>query len=116
MLMRLFLVLLFAAFALPAAAPAACHDASAAGPHMMTAMATVTADMADGMAKTADHDAPDQKAVATHGCIGCVPPSTWTVARIDDVPPAETASPIERAAVFDIGMTTAPALRPPRAA
>ena len=107
--MRFFLVLLFAAFAVPAAAPAACHDASTSTPHAMAAMA-------DGMAGTADHETPDRKAVAVHGCIGCVPPSTWTVARIADVAPAETAAPIERSAVFDIGGTTAPALRPPRAA
>jgi hypothetical protein len=108
MLMRFFLVLLFAAFALPAAAPAACHGKSTAAPHAMPAMAGAPT---EGMGQEADH-----KAIAPHGCIGCIPPSAWTAAQIDDVPPVAAAVPVERAAVFDIGMTAAPALPPPRTA
>ncbi|WP_332799117.1 hypothetical protein [Sphingomonas sp. PB2P12] len=116
--MRLFLVLLFAAFALPAAAPAACHGGSTMSAHAATAM---TGDRAhvrreDADLRAADHTPAHHEAVAEHSCVGCIPPSAWTVARIDDVPPADTAAPIERAAVFDIGMTAAPMLRPPRTA
>jgi hypothetical protein len=114
MLMRLFLALLFAAFALPAAAPAACHGEAMATPQPMTAMAGHIASDADR--EDADRGVPDHKAVAVHGCIGCIPPSAWTALRIDDVLPAETAAPIEWAAVFDLGRTAAPALRPPRTA
>ena len=118
MLLRLFLVLLFATFALPAAAPAACHGGSTTSVHAATAMA---GDGAHVMSEDADlqaagHRPAHHQAVAEHSCVGCIPPSAWTVARIDDVPPADTAAPIERAAVFDIGMTAAPMLRPPRTA
>ncbi|MGU3391839.1 hypothetical protein [Sphingomonas sp. M1A8_2b] len=104
--MRFLLALLLAAFALPAAAPAACHGGST--PHAMKAMPESAANHGDA--------APDRKAVALHGCIGCIPPSAWTAVRIDDVLPAKIAMPIGRAAVFDLGRTAAPALRPPRTA
>ncbi len=97
MLARLILALLLAAFAFPASAPAACHDAPAT--HMMPM----------------DH-APEQKAPPPHGCIGCVPPSNWSAARILGPVPRSAAATIERAAVLDIGGTIAPDLRPPRLA
>jgi hypothetical protein len=97
MLARLILALLLAAFALPATAPAACHEAPA-----MQAMAM-------------DH-APAQKATPPHGCIGCVPPSNWTAARILGASVREPVTLIEGAAVLDIRGATAPARRPPRSA
>ena len=97
MFARLILALLLAAFALPASAPAACHDVPAT--HMMPM----------------DH-APEQKATPPHGCIGCVPPSNWDAARILTSAPRTTPMMIERAAVLDLGGTIAPDLRPPRLA
>ncbi|RZM34989.1 MAG: hypothetical protein EOP67_14130 [Sphingomonas sp.] len=97
MLIRLILALMLAAFAFPASAPAACHDAPAT--HMMPM----------------DH-APEQKATPPHGCIGCVPPSNWNAARILAPAPRTAPATIERAAVLDLGRTIAPDLRPPRLA
>lgn len=123
MLARFILALLLAAFAFPAAAPAACHDAAAsqarAGVMDMTAM-----DMtgASGMQHAvADHaganpDSPDRKATPPHGCIGCVPPSNWSAARILGEAPREASMLVERAAVLDLGTGVAPGLRPPRGA
>ena len=108
MLARLIMALLLAAFAVPTAAPAACHDASTTRSHAAMAM---TADPTDAMPGS-----PDRKAMPVHGCIGCIPPSTWIAARIAPVLPAGTAMPVARAAVLDIGKDTAPALRPPRTA
>jgi hypothetical protein len=103
MFARLILALLLAAFAFPASAPAACHDARAAASHTMAAPMAM------------DH-APDQKATPPHGCIGCVPPSNWSAARILGPVPRSAPATIERAAVLDIGGTIAPDLRPPRLA
>jgi hypothetical protein len=103
MLARLILALLLAAFALPASAPAACHDAQTS--HTMT--------MAAPMAM--DH-APEQKATPPHGCIGCVPPSNWSAARLLAPAPRTAAATIERAPVLDLRDGGAPALRPPRLA
>ena len=119
MLARLILALLLAAFAFPAVAPAACHDASSSrGQAAVTVMAGM--DMA-GMNTTAsahdqmpNHEAPDRKATPLHGCIGCVPPSNWNGARIVGVALREPAMVTERAAVLDLGAGVAPALRPPR--
>lgn len=77
--------------------------------------------MAMDMAMTGDSAAampgvPDHKAMPIHGCIGCIPPSTWIAARIAPVAPADAATPVARVAVLDIGRATAPALRPPRTA
>ncbi|MGA1800438.1 hypothetical protein VH567_16845 [Sphingomonas sp. 4RDLI-65] len=107
MIARLILALLLAAFAVPAAAPAACHDASTPAPHTMM-MAADTADASDTM--------PDRKAVPLHGCIGCIPPSNWTSARIAAVAPTDAPVLVERAPVLDIGMVTAPVPPPPRKA
>lgn len=107
MLARLILALLLAAFALPASASAACHDSSAMAVHAVA--------MPMAMDPAADH-APEQKATPPHGCIGCVPPSNWTAARVLGAPLREPVTPIERAAVLDIRGAAAPGLRPPRLA
>lgn len=125
MLARLILALLLAAFAFPAVAPAACHNASASRGHVvmdaavmnmastnMAAMDMAAMDMAAGDR----HDAPVQKATPPHGCIGCVPPSNWGAARILGAAPREAAMLVERSAVLDLGTGDAPGLRPPRAA
>ncbi|TXC69828.1 hypothetical protein FSB78_01785 [Sphingomonas ginsenosidivorax] len=107
MLARLILALLLAAFALPASAPAACHDAQ-----VMHAMPMA---MPGAMPAAMDH-APEQKATPPHGCIGCVPPSNWSAARLVGPAPRTLAAMIERAAVLDLRDGLAPALRPPRLA
>lgn len=114
MLARLILALLLAVFAVPAVAPAACHESR--GEH------AATMDMPGGMSmvmpkpgKTGDA-VPDQGPIPAHGCIGCVPPSSWTGTRIAGVMPREGADLVERAAVLDLGADVAPRLRPPRKA
>lgn len=109
MLARFILVLLLAAFAFPASAPAACHDA---------AMTNMTHSMAMPMdaAPMQASDLPDHKATPPHGCIGCVPPSNWSAARILGAVPHGAVVMIERAAVLDLGGPVAPDLRPPRLA
>lgn len=107
MLARLILALLLAAFAMPASATAACHDATAV--HAMP--------MAMSMAMPMAMDpAPEQKATPPHGCIGCVPPSNWSAARLVGPVPRTAAAMIERVAVLDLRDGGAPALRPPRLA
>jgi hypothetical protein len=105
MLARLILALLLAAFALPASAPAACHDAQAT--HAMPIPGAMPAAM--------DY-APEQKATPPHGCIGCVPPSNWSATRLVVPAPRTSAAMIEWAAVLDLRDGVAPALRPPRLA
>jgi len=116
MIARLILALLLAAFAFPAAAPAACHDAPAARGHAAT-MAMAGMDMAATHAASdtgPDRGMPDRTATSLHGCIGCVPPSNWNGARIVGASLQEPALLIERAAVLDLGAGVAPTLRPPR--
>ena len=117
MLARLILALLLAAFAFPAVAPAACHDASAS----RRSAAVMDMPAMGGMQEATsghrpDHEAPDRKATPLHGCIGCVPPSNWNAARVLGVALREPAMVTERAAVLDLGAGVAPALRPPREA
>lgn len=100
MLARLILALLLAAFAVPVAAPAACHDAPVGRAHAMPM----------GHAS----DTAPEKAMPSHGCIGCVPPSNWIGARGIGAPPRECAPLIARARVLDIGTGAPPALPPPR--
>lgn len=117
MLARLILALLLTAFAFPAVAPAACHDASASPGHGvvmdMAAMSGTQEALSD---HGPDHGAPDRKATSLHGCIGCVPPSNWNGARVLGVALREPAMVTERVAVLDLGAGVAPALRPPREA
>jgi hypothetical protein len=117
MLARLILALLLAAFAFPAVAPAACHDASASRGHAVVMDMAAMSGTHDAMSDhRRDHEAPDRKATPLHGCIGCVPPSNWDGARILGVALREPALVTERAAVLDLGAGIAPALRPPREA
>jgi hypothetical protein len=117
MFARLILALLLAAFAFPAVAPAACHDASASRGHGvvmdMAAMGGAQEAMSD---HRRDRGAPDQKVTPLHGCIGCVPPSNWNTARVLGVTLREPAMVTERVAALDLGAGIAPALRPPREA
>ena len=117
MLARLILALLLAAFAFPAVAPAACHDASASRGHgVVTEMAAMGGMHEAISSHRPDHEAPDRKATPLHGCIGCVPPSNWIAARVLGVALREPVMVTERAAVLDLGAGVAPALRPPRKA
>lgn len=79
MLARLIIVLLLAAFAAPAAAASGCHEAAVSAPMAHHGSA-------DG------HRAPDV-VIATHVCIGCIPPGDWTTARIAQ-PPSPLAVPL----------------------
>jgi hypothetical protein len=115
MFARLILALLLAAFAFPAVAPAACHDASASHGH---AVVMDMAAMSGAQEAVSDHrrdrGAPDQKATPLHGCIG--PPSNWNTARVLGVTLREPTMVTERVAALDLGAGIAPALRPPREA
>ena len=126
MLARLILALLLAAFAFPAVAPAACHDASASrGSAVVMDMAAMDMGAHEAMSDIGsdhgsnhrpDHEAPDRKATPLHGCIGCVPPSNWNGARVPGAALREPVMVTERVAVLDLGAGVAPALRPPREA
>jgi hypothetical protein len=117
MLARLILALLLAAFAFPAVAPAACHDASVSRRHAVVMdMAAMGGTYEAISGHRPDHEAPDRKATPLHGCIGCVPPSNWNTARVLGVALREPAMVTERVAVLDLGAGVAPALRPPRKA
>lgn len=103
MLFRLLLALLLATFAMPGAAPAACHDANEAAPH------------ATAMAMAIDrHPSPRSDADAVHGCIGCIPPSDWLRAPLVAAAPLSRSILIARAMRLDVGRGTPPALPPPR--
>ncbi len=104
MFARLILALLLAVFAFPAVAPAACHDVPTSGAHAMA------------MDHRAAHPVPvrDQDAVPPHGCIGCIPPSTWIAAPVVASVLRGKVVLIERAGVLDIGAGSPPALPPPR--
>lgn len=97
--MRLILALMLAIFAVPTAAPAACHDAApaAASNHAMPMSG-------DG----------HPRAIPAHGCIGCIPPSDWLAARI--LPPLLVPTLVPHAVPvrLDLGGNTLPARRPPR--
>ena len=117
MLARLILALLLAAFAFPAVAPAACHDASASrGSAVVMDMAAMGGAHHVISDHAPNHEAPDRKATPLHGCIGCVPPSNWHGARVPGVALREPVMVTERVAVLDLGAGVAPALRPPREA
>ena len=100
MLARLILVLLLAAFAVPAAAASGCHEATVSAPMVHHGSSD-------------DHRAPDVP-IATHVCIGCIPPGDWTTARIAQ-PPSPLAVPLAiTQQSFSPGIARAPALPPPR--
>lgn len=101
MLARLLLVLLLAAFSLPAAA-AACHDMPVAG--------------TQAMAMTGDHhSAPaPESPMASHACVGCVPPSDLLAARIEPPLPAPAPAPAMRVTLLDLSGALPPDLPPPR--
>jgi hypothetical protein len=109
--MRLILALMLAMFAMPAAAPAACHDM--AGPAPATTRHAMPMPMPMPMPTTMPGDG-QPKAIPPHGCIGCIPPSDWLAARI--LPPllAPTLVPHTVPARLDLGGDTLPARRPPR--
>ena len=107
MLARLILSLLLAAFAFPAMAAPACHDAPAPVAAAMTDMAH------HSMPATPRHE---DKAVLVHACIGCIPPSSLkTGAALAPLPPSSDLR-MARIVPFRSGGTSAPATPPPRLA
>jgi len=102
MLARLILSLLLAAFALPAMAASPCHDSSV--PMVMS--------MHHSAPATPAHD---DKAVAVHNCIGCIPPSTLKSGADIASPPRPAEIRIAGLARLDPGTAPTPATPPPRA-
>lgn len=101
---RLILALLLAAFALPAMASAPCHDGSG----RMAGM-------------TMGHDAPspapvqDQdKAIAVHSCMGCIPPASMVRPAFAVPLLPEGAMLVAPLARFDARRSSPPATPPPR--
>ena len=107
MFARLILALLLAAFALPVMASVPCHDGS-------TGMVGISA-------TTMHHDAPppardyDQKAIAPHACMGCIPPSTLAQHIVAAQQPVHDVRQPMLAARFDPGLKPQPDTPPPRA-
>ncbi|MDB5707131.1 MAG: hypothetical protein JWN66_4247 [Sphingomonas bacterium] len=105
MIARLILSLLLAAFALPAMAAPACHDAPAP--------------MAAPMTDMPHHSTPavpqhGDKAVLEHACIGCIPPSSLKAgAALAPLPPSSDIR-VARIVPFRPGGTSAPATPPPQ--
>jgi len=101
-LARLLLVLLLAAFSLPAAV-ASCHDAPApmTGTHAMHGSGHQPMTVPDG-------------SVASHACVGCVPPSGMLAKRIEPPLPAPSMAPAAFVATLDLGGAVPPDLPPPR--
>ncbi len=58
-------------------------------------------------------DAPS-KAIPTHGCIGCVPPSDMLPARIAEPIPPIAIPPVTQVVRLDLGRSVPPSLPPPR--
>lgn len=102
MLARLILVLLLAAFAVPAAAASGCHDAGMSAP-------------AAHHGDTGNHRAPDT-AITAHVCIGCIPPGDWTAARVFAPVSAPALRRVFFQQAFAAGIARAPAIPPPRPA
>lgn len=99
MLVRLILVMLLAAFAMPATAMPGCRAEMRTMP--------MAADRQMPMA-------PDHRARVMHVCIGCIAPSNRLTHRIAPVPVAGAAMPIAEAARLVLGTTGPPAPPPPR--
>lgn len=98
MLLRMLMALLLAAFAMPIAGTAACHDAPAPT-HAMP------------MADHGSHNA----ALPAASCIGCIPPSDWFSPRIAPPPPPIASRPVATEPAVLTGASPPPDLRPPRA-
>ena len=96
--MRLLMALLLAAFAMPVAGSAACHDGSAPT-HAMPMTS----------------DAPEHHALPAPGCIGCIPPSDWFGPRVAQPSPILSTGPVVTAPAVLTGTSPSPDLRPPRA-
>lgn len=94
MILRLFLAVMLAFGAMPAAA----HDRAMP--------------MAHG--QSMPHDTPD-KIPPPHLCIGCIPIADWSAKRILGPSLIATLPPVARVAVLRLGAATPPALPPPRA-
>ena len=102
MLVRLILALLLTAFAIPASASMpACHDAP-----LGTATHAVSGQ---------HHEAPrqDDRAMATHLCIGCVPPADVS-ARVAAPRLVAAMAPVATIARLDLATGDSPRLPPPR--
>lgn len=103
MLARLLLALLALVMATPAAA-LSCHAREAAGHH----------------ASASHHDpAPDEgddRAVAVSACIGCIPPSNWTGARVPSPRLLRSLPAPARLPTLAPGRSPPPVLPPPRQA
>lgn len=97
MLARLFLTLLLAVFAVPGAAPAACHDTTQ-GAHAMPMPAS----------------APDDRGAPVHACVGCIPPSDWLSPRLASLGLAPIAKPFAALAVRLSSIAPPPSIPPPR--
>lgn len=52
--------------------------------------------------------------MASHACVGCVPPSDLLAARIEPPLPAPAAAPTVRVAALNLGGALPPDLPPPR--
>jgi hypothetical protein len=101
MLVRLILSLLLAAFTLPAMASAPCHDTPAP------------------MAMAAGHSMPampvhQDKAIALHDCMGCIPPSSLKSGADLGAPLQPAEIRIAGFARLNPGKAPAPATPPPR--
>lgn len=107
MIARMILALLLAAFALPVMASVPCHDGS-------TGMAGISA-------PKMHHDAPppardyDQKAVAPHACMGCIPPSSLVRHMVAARQPLGDVRQPMAVIRFDSGLKPQPDTPPPRA-
>lgn len=99
MFARLILVLLLAAFALPALADGPCHASPAMATMHHAGHGSIPA---------------EERATAPHVCIGCIPPASLAMRAL--AAPAATAAVARRivAAAFDPASGSPPALPPPR--
>lgn len=97
MLARLLLILLVAVFAVPSAAPAACHDG---------------AKVAHTMPMRSDDSGP--RAVPTHACLGCIPPSDWLSPQIAGPMLSPVVVRFAPPPALLVGTERTPDLRPPR--
>lgn len=100
MLARLIIALLLVVFAVPAAAPAACHDT----PAMTQGMAAH--EMTSGTMK--------HSAITPHGCVGCIPPSDWAGATVAASFARPPVAPLAAISALVAGTAPTLVLPPPR--